>query len=214
MKKVIYLLIALALLSSCATGAKAKPVSKSEKVQITVSIPPAGIKFTEFDNFSEFASIQMPLKGRGFGAELNYNTKTDGGDDVPSLSFKGNHIIISNDLSNMIKIDGDKSDINIALESFKNSFFLKNWLKKDDINEHYSDVEIAGKTCKRFYVSYNFTKDDFSAENFTLGYIIPYNNMTAFFFIDKAKSTPEEFEDDVIAVDSAFRYMIETVEFR
>lgn len=203
----------VAFLSACSTSKKVETVSTP--VPVPVPVPPADITFTPFENFKSFASLQIPMKGKGFGNEINYNIKTDAGENVPSSRYKGGHLIFNSDFSSMITIEGDKSDINIALEAFKKSTFLRRWLKKEEIVEEYSDVVIAGKTCKKFLVTYGIHREDYSAEFYRFGYIIPHHNTSAFFFMDTGGiSSPDSFEKDIEVLDSVFTYMIETVEFR
>lgn len=219
MKQIIYFLMIVAFISSCSTSKKVETVSTPAPTPTPAPapapVPPADITFIPFENFKSFASLQMPMKGKGFGNEINYNKKTDAGENVPSSRYKGGHLILNSDFSNMIKIEGDSGDVNIVLEAFQKSIFLRSWLKKENINEQYSDVVIAGKTCKRFLVTYGIHREDYSAEFYKFGYIIPHHNTTAFFFMDSGGiSSPDSFEKDIEVLDSVFTYMIETVEFR
>jgi hypothetical protein len=223
MKRSLYFLVLVAFLSSCSTTKKTATISESVPAPVVPApvapapVPPADITFTQFENFKSFASLQMPMGGKGFGNEINYNIKTDAGENVPSSRYKGGHLIINSDFSSMygITIDGDNSDINTALIAFQKSSFLRSWLKKEEIIEQYSDVVIAGKTCKRFLVTYGIHREDYSAEFYKFGYIIPHHNTTAFLFMDSGGiSKPNSFEKDIEVLDSVFTYMIETVEFR
>lgn len=195
----------LAFLSSCSTS------KKTETANIPVPVPPAEVTFTKVINFKTFASIQLPIEGKGFTKDKSSNYKNDSGETVPSIRFKGSQVYAYNDLSEKIDIEGDKSDINNALETFKKRGFLRHWLRKDNVIEEYTDVVIGGKTCKRISVSYNY---DESYDFYTLGYIIPYNETTALFFIDQATTSPTMLEEDVKVLDSVLKYMVETVEFK
>jgi len=214
MRKVIYLLIAAALLSSCATGGKVKSVKKQEKIQVQAPVPPAGITFTEIENFGDFASIQMPYAGSKFGSQESGGAKNDAGEYIATATYGGNHIYVNSDVSSMIKDDGDASDVNVALEGIQKSYYFRTMMKKDTLEEEYTDVTIAGKKCKRVFVNYKFISENWSSATYSLGYIVPHNGTAAFIFIDKAKSELKDFETDLTMVDSALRYMVETVEFK
>lgn len=214
MKKFIYLLIAVVLLSSCATGSKTKPVSNSDKVEIAAPVPPAGITFTKITNYKSFASIQMPFAGSKFSKQESGGAKNDAGEPVPTAKYGGYHIGIDSDIAHMIKDDGDASDINVALEGIKGSYYLRSMMKKDTLVEEYSDVEIGGKLCKKVFVYYKYISDNWSSATYTLGYIIPHHDTTAFLFIDKAQSELPDFDADVAIIDSALKYMAKTVEFK
>ncbi len=206
MKRIIYL-ITVVFLGSCSTTQKTITVSKA------VPIPPAGITFTEINNFRGFTSLQKPYQGSGFEKQES-GSYNDAGEEVPISKYKGTHVYQFSDLSSMFTIDGDKTDINNVLESYKKSILIRTWLKKDNIIEQYSDVVIGGKTCKRVFIHFNMKSNNYEAEAYTLGYLFQNNETTAFFYIDKAKSSPEDFEQDLKVVDSALKYMVETVEFR
>jgi hypothetical protein len=197
-----------ALVSSCSTSKKTVTVSNPAPV------PPAGITFTQVENLRAFASIQMPFEGKGFGKDESFhNNKTDAGEDIGIIKYKGSRVYVydDNDLAKTFKIDGDISDINVVLEGFKTRSFLRHWLSKDNVIEEYSDVVIGGKTCKRVFVSYNY---DDSNDFYTLAYLVPYNETMAFFYIDQATTSPASLEEDVKVLDSAYIYMIETLEFK
>ena len=208
MKRALYFLMIAAFLGSCSTSKKTTTVSKSAPV------PPAGITFTKITNFKGFASLQKPYQGEGFSKQES-SAFNDAGEQVPTSKYHGQHIYQFSDLSSMTTVNGDKTNINIALESIKNCWILRPMLKKENVVEQYSDVVIAGKTCKRFLVSSNFSRNDYSCVYYRLGYIIPHHNTTALFYIDQAKSSPiTAFEGDIKKLESVFKYMIETVEFR
>jgi len=216
MKKVIYLVIAAALLSSCATGSKTKPVSKTGpvKVEAPVPVPPTDIEFTKVKNFGDFTSIQMPYAGSKFGKQESGGAKNDAGEYIATATYGGNHIYVRADISQMIKDDGDKSDINVALEGIKKSHYFRTMMKKENLEEEYTDVTIAGRKCKRVFANYKFISENWSSATYSLGYIVPHNETSAFIFIDKAKSELKDFETDLAMVDSVLKYMVETVEFK
>ena len=208
MKRSIYFLVIVALLSSCSTSKKTVTVSKPAPV------PPAGITFTQVENLRAFASIQMPFEGKGFGKDNSFHSnKTDAGEDVGIIKYKGSRVWLydDNDLTKKFKIEGDKSDINVVLEGIKKRGFFRHWLSKDNVIEEYSDAIIGGKACKRVFVSFNW--DDSNAY-YTLAYIIPHHETMALFFIDQATTSPAMLEEDVKVLDSAYIYMIETLEFK
>lgn len=208
MKRALYFFIIAAFLGSCTTSKKTTTVSTPKP------IPPEGITFTEIKNFKGFASLQKPYEGEGFSKQES-SSFNDAGEQVPTSKYHGQHVYQFSDLSTNNFIKGENTTINTALESIKKSSILRPMLKKENLVEHYSDVVIAGKTCKRFLVSSNFSRNDYSCVYYRLGYIIPHHNTTALFYIDQAKSSPiTAFEGDVKELDSAFKYMIETVEFR
>ncbi|WP_111707214.1 hypothetical protein [Lutibacter citreus] len=209
MKRALYFLIIAVFLGSCSISKKTTTASKPEPV------PPAGITFTEITNYKGFASLQKPYQGEGFSKQESGGSRNDAGEEVPTSKYLGQHVYQFSDLSTNNFIKGENTTINIALESIKKSSILRPLLKKENVVEQYSDVVIAGKTCKRFLVSSNFSRNDYSCVYYRLGYIIPHHNTTALFYIDQAKSSPiTAFEGDVKKLESVFKYMIETVEFR
>ena len=211
MKRALYFFIIAAFIGSCSTSKKTTTVSTPEPAPV----PPAGITFTQVENYKDFKTIYMPFEGVNFDKKNNHPGKNDAGEEIPMIKYKGAHVYQIGDLSTDNTIRGDKATSNAALESIKNSYVLRPLLKKDNVVEHYSDVVIAGKTCKKFLVSSNFSRDDYSCVYYRLGYIIPHHNTTALFYIDSARSNPiAAFEGDIQELDSAFKYMIETVEFR
>ncbi len=207
MKKIIILLMAVAFISSCSTSKKTVTVSNP------APIPPEGITFTQMENHKTFSSIQMPFEGKGFGKQDSY-TKGPDGEAVynPVIIYKGFHMTASGDIARTYNVDGDLSDINSVLEGLKKSFLLKRMLKKENVIEEYSDVTIGDKKCKRVYVSYLLSREDYSAVTYTLGYLFQNNETSAFFFIDKAKTSPGSLEEDLKLIDSVLKYMVETVE--
>ncbi|WP_298364527.1 hypothetical protein [uncultured Lutibacter sp.] len=206
-KRAFYFFIIAVFLGSCST-------SKTTTVSKSAPVPPAGITFTEITNFKGFVSLQKPYKGEGFSKQES-SAFNDAGEQVPTSKYHGQHVYQFSNLSSMTTVNGDKTDTNIALESIKKSSILRPMLKKENVVEHYSDVLIAGKTCKRFLVSSNFSRNDYSCVYYRLGYIIPHHNTTALFYIDQAKSSPiTAFDGDIKKLESVFKYMIETVEFR
>ncbi|UMB52691.1 hypothetical protein MKD41_10120 [Lutibacter sp. A64] len=209
MKRIVYLLITVAFLGSCSTNKKTTTASKPDPV------PPVGITFTEITNYQGFASLQTPYQGEGFSKQEYGGSRNDAGEEVPTSKYLGQHIYQYSDLSTNPFIKGENTTINTALENIKKSSILRPLLKKENVVEQYSDVVIAGKTCKRFLVSSNFSRNDYSCVYYRLGYIIPHHNTTALFYIDQAKSSPiTAFEKDVKTLEPVFKYMIETVEFR
>lgn len=208
MKRIVYVIIAVAFLGSCATTTKTTEATKVKP------IPPEGVTFTKVENLREFASIQMPFDGNGFGKDESFHSnKTDAGKDVGIIKYNGDRVYLNdeNDLTKKFKITVNKSDINSVLEDFKKRSFLRTWLKKENVIEEYSDVVIGDKTCKRVFVSYNW---DDSTDFYTLAYLIPYQETMALFFIDQATTSPAMLEEEVRVLDSAFKYMIETVKFK
>ena len=208
MKRAIYFLVIVALLSACSTSKKTATVSTPAPV------PPAGITFTQVENLRGFASVQMPFEGKGFGKDESFHSNTtDAGEDVGIIKYKGSRVYLydENDLTEKFKIEGDKSDINIVLEGFKKRSFLRHWLAKNNVTEEYSDVEIGGKTCKRVFVSFKW---DDSNDFYTLAYIVPHHETMSLFFIDQATTSPAMLEEDVKVLDSAYLYMIETLKFK
>lgn len=199
--------MALAFISSCSPSKKAPTVSKPAPVA------PAGITFTEVENYKDFASIQLPFEGSKFRKQESSN-QNDAGEFVPTIKYGGNHVYPYGDLSRMVDVEGDKSDINAALEGLKTSIFLERVLKKESVVEQYSNVVIGGKTCKRVYVYYTFISETYSSATYTLGYIIPHHETTAIIMIDKAQSEMSDFEADSKVLDTVLKYMVETVEFR
>lgn len=209
MKRILYLLVAVAFLVSCSTSQKA-----TTAITKTKPIPPEGITFTEINNFKGFASLQKPYQGEGFSKQES-SAFNDAGEQVPTSKYLGQHVYQFSNLSTNPFIKGENTTINTALESIKKSSILRPLLKKENVVEQYSDVVIAGKICKKFLVSSNFSRNDYSCVYYRLGYIIPHHNTTALFYIDQAKSSPiKAFEEDVKKLESVFKYMIETVEFR
>lgn len=208
MKRGLYIFIIVAFLGSCSTSNKTTTASKSAPV------PPVGITFTEITNFKDFTSLQKPYEGEGFSKQES-SAFNDAGEQVPTSKYLGQDVYQFGDLSTNPFIKGENTNINTALENIKKSSILRPMLKKENVVEQYSDVVIAGKTCKRFLVSSNFSRDDYSCVYYRLGYIIPHHNTTALFYIDSAKSSPiSAFEGDIKKLESVFKYMIETVEFR
>ena len=86
--------------------------------------------------------------------------------------------------------------------------------KKKNVKEQYDEVEIDGIKCKRFLVSYGFSKGDYSVENYSFGYLVPHDKTYALYILDGAKTHPTSFEKDVATLDEAFEYMIKTAEYR
>lgn len=208
MKRALYFFIIVAFLGSCSTSKKTTTVSTP------IPIQPEGITFTQVENLRTFAAIQMPFEGKGFGKDKSFHiNKTDTGEDVGIIKYKGSRVFVydDKDVSKEFKIDGDLSDINVVLEGFKNRSFLRVWLKKDTVIEEYDDVVIGGKTCKRVFVSFKW---DDSTNFYTLVYLIPHNQTMALFYIDQATTSNAMLEEDVKVLDNAYKYMIETVEFR
>ncbi len=209
MKNQLFLLsIVVILLSSCAT---------SKKTTTTKAIPVSldGITFTEIVDYKQFASILMPYSGNGFSQQES-GSLNDKGEMVPTAKFHGAHISTFGNLSKASngKVDENETDVNVVLEGLKNSMFLKSLLKKENVVEQYTDVEVYGMKCKRVLVSSQFTKGDYSTVYYTLGYIVPHNKTTAYFEIQKTKTSPNSFENHVNTVDEALKYMIATVKFR
>lgn len=210
MKHLFYILAFAAIISSCSTSKKAT----TSKV---APVPPEGITFTEIVNYKQFASIQMPYAGKGFSKQ-NTGRFNDSGEEVYTALFYGIHIKTWDDLSNMsyLKEDDLKDDVNLVFEAMKKkgAFGLKSYLKQENVVENYSDVKLGGRTCKRYLLSYNYTKGDYSVDKFVLGYIIPHNKTTAWIALESSKIKPDLLEQQVTAIDEVFKYMIETVEFR
>ncbi len=207
MKRIVYLLITVAFLGSCATTTKTTEVTKAKP------IPPKGVTFTKVENLYAFASIQMPFEGNGFGKWKSSSNENDTGEIIRNIKYKGSQVFVNDKqlMSNIFKAIEDKSDINNVLEGFKSRGFLSHWLSKDNVIQEYSDVVIGGKTCKRVFVSYNW---DDSTDFYTLAYIVPHHKTTVMFYIDQATTSPAILEEDVKVLDNVFKYMIETVEFR
>ncbi|MBI9071636.1 MAG: hypothetical protein JEY94_08550 [Melioribacteraceae bacterium] len=215
LKRITYFCLAVVVLTACSTT-KETEIEIVEKKLYPIGkriVPPIGITFTDINNYKGFASILMPYQGGKFGKQESSNFN-DAGEMVPTCKYGGFHVYGYYDLSRMVKIKGDKNDINTALESFKESSFLRRMLKKENVKEENSDVVIAEKTCKRILVSYSFSKGDYSDVTYTLGYIVPHNKTTALFCIDKGKTSPAGLEKDVKILDDVFKYMVETVKFR
>ncbi len=207
-KQILSLVILIVVLSSCAT-------SKKTAKSIVVPDSPDGIIFTKVLNYKQFACILFPYEGKGFSKQES-GSFNDTGDMVPTAKFYGAHINIFGDLStsNFVKVDGNKSDVNVILEGLKQSLFLKSLLRKDNVVEQYTNVEVGGIVCKRVLLSSHFTKGNYSTVYYTLGYIVPHNETAAYFQIEKTKTNPASFEEHLKLVDEALKYMIATVEFK
>ncbi len=206
-KSVIYLAIISFVLASCSTSNK---VAKTPKVLLS---PPEGITFTQITNFDQFASIQMPYEGKGFRKNNNSGGKNDAGETVPGLLHEGTHIYLYGDVS---KLRSSKnmsvSDLNASLEAVKKMHIMRVFLKKENIKEEYSDVIISGITCKKIDIIRPL--GDGSYTTFMLGYIVPHHETTALFILDNGYTETSKFKENYQTVDSAFRYMISTTQFR
>lgn len=215
LKRMVYLVLIAAAFTACSEPEKKEiEIVEKETFEIGKNIMhPQGIFFTEIKDYKSFKSIQMPYQGRKFRKQESGN-RNDAGEMVPTSIYQGFHVYAFSDLSRVVKLETDKKDINKALEGFKKSSFLRQMLEKDNIKEEYEDVVIDGKTCKRLFVSYEYSKGDYSSETYTFGYIVPNINSTSLFFIDRGKNHPTKLEEDIETLDEVFKYMIETVKFR
>ena len=108
MKRILYLLITVALLGSCTISKKTTTVS------ISAPVPPAGITFTEITNFKGFASLQKPYQGEGFSKQES-SAFNDAGEQVPTSKYLGQHVYQFSDLSSMATVNGDKTMAHILL---------------------------------------------------------------------------------------------------
>lgn len=207
MKRILYFIIAVTFLGSCST------TTKTTTASTPAAIPPEGVTFTKVENLYAFASIQMPFEGNGFGKWKSSSNENDAGEIIRNIKYKGSQVFVNDKqmMSNIFKAIEDKSDINNVLEGFKSRGFLRHWLRKDNVIQEYSDVVIGGKACKRVFVSYNW---DDSTDFYTLAYIVPHHKTTVMFYIDQATTSPAMLEEEVRVLDTAFAYMIETVEFK
>ena len=208
MKRILYLLVAVAFLGSCSTSKKTTTVSTPEPAPV----PPAGITFTQVENYKDFKTIYMPYEGNGFGKDINAISRNDAGENIPKIRHNGYHVYLVSDLSDVNDIDYTGADVDVALEKLKKTMYLKFLLKKENIQQEYIDVTIAGKKVKKFQLIKPFNKGD--NISLTMGYIIPYNNSTAMILLDGEGTTISGSELVTKQIEEAFEYMIETVEFR
>ncbi len=215
LKNILFLLAVAVFFTSCVNSKKStSSIPKEEKV---VATPPEGVTFTTIKNYKQFASIQMPYEGKGFGKQES-GQFNDSGEEVPSILHYGSHITPYGDLSKTthLKTEGGTNDIDVVLEGLKKSapFHIKRYLTKENVIEEYSDVKIGDKICKRVLVSYIFTREDYSSQYYILGYIVPHNGTTAYFAKEGSKTSPKSFESEINLLDETIKYMIETVEFK
>jgi hypothetical protein len=206
MKNLIFLLTILVIVSSCSTSKKGTTVSTPAPV------PPEGVTFTKVENFKAFKTIHMPFEGNGFGKDINAVAKNDAGENIPQIRHYGQHIYLISDLSELSDVGKTGTDIELALEKVKKTMYLKFQLRKENIQQEYTDVKIAGKTVKKFILKKPWTSGD--KFSLTIGYIVPHNNTTAMIILDSEPTDSSASELLTKQIEEVFEYMIATTEFR
>lgn len=210
MKNVFFVVIIIALFTACGT-------SKTAINSKSVPVPPEGVTFTTIKNYKDFASIKIPTEGEGL-TKAESGAYNDDGEMVPRGRFYGSYISVRSNLSgeSMMKKIEKKNDVNQVFEFMqeKGIYGLKSYIDKENAVEKYSDVEIGGRLCKRYLISYNITKGDYSKDRYVFGYVIPYKETTAWLYVKDASCQPGQVDGFVSQLDGMFKYMIETVEFR
>ncbi len=206
MKNLIFLTTILLIVSSCSTSKKIATESTPAPV------PPEGVTFTKVENLEAFKTIYMPFEGNGFGKEINNPYKNDAGENIPQIRHYGQHIYLISDLSELSDVGKTGTDVELALEKVKKTHYLKFQLRKENIQQEYTDVKIAGKNVKKFILKKPWISGD--KFSLTIGYIIPHNITTAMIILDSEPTDNKGSELLTKQIEEAFEYMIATAEFR
>lgn len=199
-KKIVYFSIAALLLSACSSN---KSTTKTASVPPT---PPEGIEFTKIENYKDFKVINYPYVGKGFKKNNDVDVdrnRNDADEFIPGVKFEGSHVSIWSSV-------GDKDgDLDFQFEVLKKKLLRP--LIKDESQIIFEKKKVGNQNVAFIKIT---TLKSSGYVNFTYGCLIAYNNKAALLLVRDAMISSTQMQEYEATLESAFKYMIKTVEFK
>lgn len=192
MRRIIYFSILALLLASCASISS---ITSSNNTDKSDQIPaPTGMEFKTYENYKEFASVNIPVSGNKFSAEST-------GSYLPSVTFDHNkHIAIWPNVSDT------EGDFATQFEATKRALYLK---IKENSTVVFEEKQLGDKTVALIDIE---TETDFGVR-LKYGYLVKNGNKAALVMAYDTYFSPAQMEEYKPLIDEVFQYIIQTMQF-
>jgi len=199
-KRIIFFSLAIALLSACSAP------KESTKTVAKKAVPPAGIQFNKVKNYKNFALINLPSSGKGFGQNQDVDierNRNDADEFVPGVRYDGTHFL------KWSTIRGAEGNLDEQFAALKKEL-LQNQIKEN------SEVIFEKKKIGEYETALVKITTPYRSGSvkYAYGYLVSYGNKAALFMVEDTIMPSSELASFTQPLEEAMQYMIKTVKFK